>query len=190
MISSLGVAKLSNCAKMSSVNWLINCFLIASVIVCKSCASRSLARSFWPILKASIVADLHVLNDNIINNLQQNQVNADKDRVGAVSDEPLTELMKLGWSIEEAIAALELSSGDITSAAAILEEQHEYNSILDELSLNISVSHGWNQEATRMALRECNMTVDAALVHLQNEEDKIIFNFENNLFDMVREAAV
>ncbi len=174
---------------MSSVKWLINCFLIVSSFVCKSCASRSLARTVWPILTASIVADSHVPSDNIINSLQQNQVNARKDPVGAVTDEPLIELMKLGWSIEEATAALEQSSGDITSAATILEEQHEYNNILDELSLNVSVSHGWNQEAARMALRECNMIVDAALVHLQNEEDKILSNFENNLSDMVRGAG-
>jgi NACalpha-BTF3-like transcription factor len=130
-------------------------------------------------------ADSSIQNED----LQQYHQDDDRDNAKKVQDSTV-ELQKLGWSTEDAVIALQICEGDVTAAAAYLQEQQEKQESMDVAATDIEVQHGWKKAAALYALTQTNGDVDLALVELEKNELSLAEEFENNVLEMVSYESV
>lgn len=104
-----------------------------------------------------------------------------------VADEAaVAEVVKLGYSREEAVRALQLTTGDVTAAATMLEEEEEELEQLRQDAQLLVSEHDWDEAAAFAALQQCDGNRTAAHELLTTEERYLQQNFEESVEDMVR----
>lgn len=100
------------------------------------------------------------------------------------TESKIDELMKLGWSKDDATRALTENNNDVEAAALWLEAEQEELEEQKPLLAKL-VNSGWNEEISKIALKENNGNLTAAMEMLESEEKNMLTNFENSVQDML-----
>jgi NACalpha-BTF3-like transcription factor len=105
-----------------------------------------------------------------------------------VKESKIKEIMKLGWTREEAERALDSNKNDIENAIYYLELEDDNRKKL-ETNVKMIEQLGWKKDAAFSALNHCNNNISAAINMLELEEEEINKNFQEAVTDMVNILA-
>ena len=96
----------------------------------------------------------------------------------------IKDLVLMGFDENDAKKALEDNNNDLEAAASALENQME----IEEKNLSILLDFGWNEDACKTALQECNGNSTLAHELLEQEETSIQEQFGTAVDEMVSQG--